>query len=174
MQVEKINHICAAWGDIWLKLGLGHKRRNIEKIVSWSSWLGSLGIICEAVLGGQLWSYQLGSIRCQHNIRWRYPFHKKDRLFQPREIFFFMLEAQQATCETSAATYKLMQPPCSVFINSCSSLCIQSPPYTMLRLPESAGGSSPPGSKYEGFVIDLIQVEPSKADSSYLSSFEMD
>ena len=42
----------------------------------------------------------------------------------------------------------------------------------MLRLPESAGGSSPPGSKYEGFVIDLIQVEPS--DSSYLSSFEME
>jgi len=34
----------------------------------------------------------------------------------------------------------------------------QSPPYTMLKLTNTDPGSDP-NSKYEGFVIDLIQVD---------------
>ena len=59
---------------------------------------------------------QWGSIRCKYIVRWYHLYQIKARLFWQVENIFFQLKMLQAKSGTSAATYGLMKPHCSVDI----------------------------------------------------------
>ena len=59
---------------------------------------------------------QSGFIRCKHIVRWQHLSRIKARLLWLVENVFSPIKMQQATSGTSAATYELMEPHCTIIL----------------------------------------------------------